>query len=670
MKKIVSIILAIVMLFSIFAVASIQTLATEMESNSNLEPDSNLETYSLLDGIPGFTLTAAKFTSQIKAGWNLGNTFDSTTVWGNWPDDLSQVTPETAETAWNNPKTTQKMIDAVAAAGYDMIRIPVTWELFVDDANGYKVDNAWMTRVKEVVDYAYNNNMYIILNMHHDDQHWLDISAQGKDFEEVKTKYAAIWTQIATTFKDYNEKLILEGLNEPLDRKNSSGSADWYGHEDYYFDNLTVLYKLFVDTVRATGGNNEYRYLMIPTYGAQCLEHQISKVVIPNNDKRIIVDLHYYKEVTYDDFSWWMRLADKYFIKNGYGVIIGETGIVSRRTTAQKIAWAETYYSYSERYGLPVCIWDDGGDYEMLDRRTRTWETPGLNETIIAIVNGEHEFPTVTTPPTTTALKTPEDSGDFIASSMVYYKWNKLQYSKTEGWQSGASNFSDATCTVENDSVNWKLSNFKSQQINSNWTISALGAKSEASKVLNYAKNAYGYLIFDVTLNSIKDNEGKDATGVYIKHSLMGVNTEERSIFVNNGTTRSILVDVSSVSVAPQNFTFYIQQFDEGMTEIDITISKVTMAIKPGDDVNDFTTTTTTIAPTTTKSTSKTVYGDANEDDKINMADVLILRKYLAKWNVVINAENADCNADTKINMADVLLLRKYLAKWDVKLGK
>ncbi len=248
-----------------------------------------------------FSLSTTDLVKEMGAGWNLGNTFEATDRWDSgWSDSF---TVNDVETGWGNPTTTQAIFDKVADQGFKSVRIPVSWYRWVDDDNGYKIDSAWMSRVKEIVSYAYAHDMYVIVNMHHDDKDWLDISKTGDEWEAVKEKYQAIWVQIAAEFKDYDEHLLLEGGNEMV------ADGDWWGHSQYYFDNQNELYQIFVDTVRSSGGNNAKRYLVLPTYGAQWYSHQWGNLVIPNGDSHCIIDIHWYRTNT-SEYDTYMSAID------------------------------------------------------------------------------------------------------------------------------------------------------------------------------------------------------------------------------------------------------------------------------------------------------------------------------------------------------------------------
>ena len=245
--------------------------------------------------------------------------------------------------------------------------------------------------------------MYVILNMHHDDRDWLNISATGSDWEEVKKQYADTWEQVASFFRNYDEHLILEGGNEILATAQADGCGTgtgycWWGHSQPPFDKLNELYQIFVDTVRATGGNNDRRFLMLPTYGAQWYQNQISKLTIPNNDKHIIVDIHWYetsnqmKPATVDGYArTWCEYAEAY----GVGVVIGECGFYESVASATKVKWAESFVKQVRGdYKIPVFLWDDGGDMRMMTRKQGqkiAW-TSNSGEYAKAVVANSKEF--------------------------------------------------------------------------------------------------------------------------------------------------------------------------------------------------------------------------------------------------------------------------------------
>ena len=217
--------------------------------------------------------SAADAVKNMGVGWNLGNTLDAN------GDGVHQGVD--SETYWGQPKTKPELIKMMKEAGFGAIRVPVTWYNHMDSDG--KIDAAWMTRVKEVVDYVINNGLYCILNVHHDtgddskstngNIHW--IHASMNTYNNTKAKYEYLWKQIAETFKDYDQHLLFEGYNEMLDDYNSWCFASYSAPGQYNATSATDSYnavnsyaRSFVNSVRGTGGNNVKRNLVINTYAA------------------------------------------------------------------------------------------------------------------------------------------------------------------------------------------------------------------------------------------------------------------------------------------------------------------------------------------------------------------------------------------------------------------
>ena len=332
-----------------------------------------------------------ELTAKMGVGWNLGNTLDSIGTWIN--GDLEH------ETAWGNVKTTKAMIDAVKKAGFKTVRIPVSWGEHMD-ANG-KVNSVWMDRVQEVVDYAYDNGMYVILNTHHDNS-WIKLNE--KDEKAVSKKYKYLWQQIAERFKDYDERLIFEGLNEPR----TEGSAkEWSGGTAAEHEVLNRYYKVFVSAVRGKGGYNKTRYLMIAPYAASSSYSAMAALEIPDDD-RIIVSVHSYspysialdtnsKDNTFTEngkreIDSVFSNIDKAFTSKGIPVIMGEFGTLNKSNTAERVKVAEYYVSAAKKYGIPCVWWDNGSivqasgseGFGLLDRSKVEWY---YSDIVKALVN-------------------------------------------------------------------------------------------------------------------------------------------------------------------------------------------------------------------------------------------------------------------------------------------
>lgn len=310
------------------------------------------------------TMIAADIVKEMRMGWNLGNTFDS------WRDDLKITdSPYRFETAWGNPETTQELIDAVMNQGFNVIRIPVTWKMHIGEAPEYKIEEQWLQRIKEVVDYAYNKGAYVIINTHHED--WNEPYYDNE--ETASAVMRAVWSQIAEAFQNYDEHLIFESQNEP---RKIGTSVEWTGGDAEGWEMVNRLNMVFIDTIRNSGGLNPYRMLMIPGYAANCWEG-IKHIEVPENDKRIIVSVHAYepydfalkllgrrewKEDTYSIDSI-MKQIKTLFLDKDIPVIIGEFAAINRDNEEERAAWAGYYVSKARDMGVP-CIWWDNGLFE------------------------------------------------------------------------------------------------------------------------------------------------------------------------------------------------------------------------------------------------------------------------------------------------------------------
>ncbi len=240
----------------------------------NTEQDKNTDNKTNKNSSEG--MSAAEIVKDMKIGWNLGNTLDCYNV--TW--EVSDF-----ETAWGNPRTTKAMIDTVKKEGFNAVRIPVSWN---EHMNGNKIDGDWLNRVNEVVDYVIDNDMYAIINVHHDDYTWLNPSKA--DEAAVKAKLVSIWEQLSDRFKDYDQHLLFEGMNEP---RIIGGQDEWTGGTAEEREVINHLFQAFVDTVRKSGGNNSSRALIITSHAASIEADAVNDIVVPDDD-RIIVSIHYY----------------------------------------------------------------------------------------------------------------------------------------------------------------------------------------------------------------------------------------------------------------------------------------------------------------------------------------------------------------------------------------
>lgn len=313
---------------------------------------------------------------RITVGWNLGNSLDAT------------GSGMSSETSWGNPKTTKELILKVKEAGFDAVRIPTTWYNHLD--SDFNISEEWLARVQEVVDYAYDEGMYVILNVHH--ENWND--PYESTLPDVKKKIKKLWTQIANRFESYGERLIFEGMNEPR-WKNTE--FEWNGGNAEGRRVVNAYNEYFVETVRATGGNNRYRALMIPTYAAS--SSGLDGFTVPQ-DKSVIVSVHAYSPYNFamnpsgttkfdpnntsdtQELTWLAGTLYDRFISKGTGVIIGECGAANKNNYSDRVNWAGYFPKLFRSKGIPVFLWDNNAygsgneTFGQLHRDTLAWEYP------------------------------------------------------------------------------------------------------------------------------------------------------------------------------------------------------------------------------------------------------------------------------------------------------
>lgn len=317
--------------------------------------------------------TATEAAKHIYAGWNIGNTMEV----------------PAGKTGWGNPMVNQALIDGVAKAGFNAVRIPLSWgaaQKLVADAEPWTIKEDWLNRVKEVVDYCYSRGLYVIINCHWDGG-WLELHANMTDGPAVAKKEAAIWTQIADKFKDYGQRLIFAGNNEIRNTRNGN---EWWGEPNADECKAVDLFnQTFVDAVRATGGNNAQRNLVVQSY---CCNpwYALNKTAIPNDPAKnhLMMEVHFYDPFNYthsaDNDQYWGyrkgyvttntdqedhvddvfgRLKAK-FVDNGIPVVLGEYGTTLHSNDA-RIKESEQYYmeyitKAAKDNGIIPFTWDNG----------------------------------------------------------------------------------------------------------------------------------------------------------------------------------------------------------------------------------------------------------------------------------------------------------------------
>ncbi len=361
-KRYLSFILSLLMAMTIFIGLDLGDINAQALSGDTLK---NADTEAILE--------------DMGLGWNLGNSLDATG--GSGLD---------TETSWSNPKTTQALIDKVKSLGFNTVRVPVSWGKHVSGDN-YTIDSAWLARVKEVVDYCYKNDMYVILNIHHDTKS--SASASGAGYYPRSSAYSSsekfvtsVWSQAAEYFKDYDYHLIFETLNEP--RLIGTGCEWWFDKWNIpsevkdAIDCINKLNQKAVDTIRATGSNNRGRLIMCPGYDASIDGATVSGFKLPTdisgNKNRIAVSVHAYSPYNFamnvdrsngatstysssikEELKNLFSTLKSNFRDKGIPVVIGEFGSTDKNNTAERVKWATDYTALAKKNNIPCVLWDN-----------------------------------------------------------------------------------------------------------------------------------------------------------------------------------------------------------------------------------------------------------------------------------------------------------------------
>ncbi|MCR5022189.1 glycoside hydrolase family 5 protein [Ruminococcus sp.] len=390
-KKIGAMIAAAVLSLSVMTACGNKEDSSKADKKSSTAAENSAVDESETENLPvsqthtndTMTVTSAKdLVAKMTNGWNLGNTMDAT------GEGLG------SEVSWLPLKvTTNKyMIDMLPEAGFNVLRIPVSWGNHIID-DKYTIDPEWMDRVQEIVNYGIDNGLYVILNTHHEEWYMPKPSEKDGDIEEIK----AVWAQIADRFKGYDEHLIFEGLNEP--RLRGEG-AEWTGTSEAR-EIINEYEKAFVETVRASGGNNGDRCLMITGYAASSAYNNLSAIELPEDSDKLIISVHAYLPYS---FALDTKGTDKYdpedtaipelfehlnelFISKGIPVIVGEFGTMNKENTEDRVKCLEDYLAAAAKYDIPCVWWDNyarignGENFGLMNRADLEWYFPDLIET-------------------------------------------------------------------------------------------------------------------------------------------------------------------------------------------------------------------------------------------------------------------------------------------------
>lgn len=323
------------------------------------------------------TIELSQAREEMSPGWNLGNALDA------YSSQL--VTFNNSETLYGNPETTKEMIHQVKEKGFRCVRIPVTYRNHMDQEGN--IEESWLDRVQEVTDYVLGEEMFCIINIHHDvgEEGWL--TADRASIEENKGKFSAMWTQIGERFAQYDEHLVFEGYNEILNSKNQ-----WSNPGEESFQAANEWNQIFVDTIRSLKGKNQQRILLVNTYGAGTEPEILENFQMPTDtlSGRILVGVHGYQGL--DKIEEIYQELDRYMLQRKIPVILSETAIGRKNSLSDRVAYAKKVRELSQIYEIPFLWWDDGCygpredelcEFALLNRNTLSWTEPEVVQELV-----------------------------------------------------------------------------------------------------------------------------------------------------------------------------------------------------------------------------------------------------------------------------------------------
>lgn len=341
--------------------------------------------------------TSKELSLLMGKGWNLGNGLDST------------LNGKVGETLWGNPTINKSLLELVHNSGFDTVRIPISFmDKIGSKENGYNINKKWLNRIKEVVDYAIELGMFVIIDIQHDgnpdiEGNWIDISINDDiKRKEMLNKFSSIWKQLATLFANYDQHLIFEGFNELMIRGNYESASS------IAYENINLINQTFVDTIRSVGGNSD-RCLIISGYNANIdlTINNLFKKPKDVVDDRLMLSVHYYDPFDFvlknsDDVLKWGTDEEKEYMEKSFKkisqfakkfnmpVIIGEYGAVDKNNLDSRILYVNTLNKYASKYDLVTIYWDNGlakrYEFAIFDRNTNTI-FPDMEKLINAIID-------------------------------------------------------------------------------------------------------------------------------------------------------------------------------------------------------------------------------------------------------------------------------------------
>ncbi len=616
--------------------ASIAAASAMLLANSTTLPQMNADAAD-----PALTgLDAKGITSQMTIGWNLGNSLDA--------HSAAISNPEKSAMCWGNPEPTKELFETVKAAGFNTVRIPTTWYPHIqynEAEQRWDVDDEWMEYVKMTVDFAYELDMFIILNVHH--ENWVNVGEfTDATYTDASAKLTGIWTEVSEVFADYDQHLIFEGMNEPR-QTGLGGSVEWGAGDDNsrrYINNLNAQ---FVNTVRGQGSSaNAERLLMLPGYCASSDPSAIRAIEIPANGGNVALSVH-----AYSPYFFTMDTSDKanheFPGSSGWGedyeyalstlfnnlksisseknapIIIGEFSASDFNNTDSRVAWAKSYLSKAKDAGIPCVLWDNNNDYDgtgeahgYVYRLTNTWY-PNSAPVIEAMMG---VYGVSCTLPEFKEYEPPTFDWEAIP---VGDNWIEV-YKEAEG-----------TVLEAWDNI---CENAIGEYLNEDYEL-----------VLVYESANDPYLVMQDT--DVEDGWHQLYSSATAKDFMLKFTYDDVAETLKNIGKTFDEMDNFFISAANGELTVY------GLYAIPLNAEQPTETTAPSED------------PTFTTDGSQFPMGDVNLDMKVSVLDIIKLQKYLLATETMLPMQHyyADVIDDDTVNGFDLAALKRMVLKGEAK---
>ncbi len=621
-------------------------------------------------------ITSQELVEDMGLGWNLGNNFDS---YGTWVSGMD------TEGCWGNPKATKELIQKVKASGFKSVRIPVTWAGHFE-SDGVTINEEWMARVQEVVDWCVDEGLYVILNIHHDGNgdeaiDWVrDVST---DYDTTIAKYTGVWEQISNRFKDYSDYLVFESMNEVEFKDLSKNDA---------YALMTKVNQAFVDTVRATGGNNAERHLLIAGYITDIAQTCDSRYQMPTDPaNRCMVSVHYYTPspfcVAGVDTDWctplttWGTDADyeeldtnfkkmyEHFVSQGTPVIIGEYGVLSEAKNQKDPESIKKYLkAVSEtavKYGMCPVLWDSGvgGDMPYIDRNSVSFISSDIEamykDVAERIESGELSKDE--------NIKLDSDLYEEVEVTLTdgcsvdisgYDKLPvgaKIQLSCSTDWD----NYGGGAVHYDNgNSADWVYDEYGWNSV-----YDIIEMKFSDTMMSSMKKTQLDFFIWWTALDVEGDDNSGHASELSFKDNKVILLFEKDNVPEDTTTTEATTTTESTTTTVEDTTTV-------SETTVTTTVSET--------ETSEISVTETTVTETNTSETSDSsadtspvpdveasLLGDVNSDGEVDIRDVTYLNQALIKAITLTDVQSANANVidDGVVDISDLGQLKKFIIK-------